>query len=1243
MGDGLHAETTEGEKFSTMLDELLRESPHSLRELERRTGIPATTLSTWRKGRHTPYARQQGALRRLLKELAVEDPQPWMLALTSARETKRDAVSTSINPYKGLVSFGEQDAHVFFGRDSLVGRLVERVEEHRNGIRSGPVMLVGASGSGKTSVLRAGLVAALSERGLKVRYAAASFSTVQDPFPIDLTDGGPQGSHDVLILDQFETVLSGALPGGAELVSGMATSMPNGSVVVIGLRADHYSLALEHPFLAEGLEYPIIPPALTDDRLADVIELPAQLANLTVEPRLTGLLLSDFGESVRAGAGEALPLLSHVLFKIVDQEGEVVRDMTVERYREVGGLEGALRESAEEAYGSLAATERELCRRLFMALVEVGRDGLPLRRSAALDVVFPESEFGTAVGPARRVADAFVSRRLLTVEQDSYAISHEALLRAWPRLADWIGDQREALSSSRRTRAAHHAWVQSDEDEGSLLAGAELEIATRLAHEKVFAGQLSPDERRFIEISERVELTRARRRTIAFRGALVVAGVLAVSLLATFLQFRSSREARAESESRQLALQASNLQELEPAMAAQLAVASHNRASTVESRSAVLGATGALSGARYPGGPGATALAVTPGGDRVVVSNSVTGSLTVLDRTGTGEYEERARLELDDPEVDVYGLAISPDGGTVAFGGTDLYANVWDIESGETAVLDDTLTLFQGAVQRVIFSPDGSEVFAGGTSEGGVGRWTVGSQLDQSTSPLIPADGAVMGVAVDDSMRLMATSNDEGLVRLWSLDDPGTPLWSYAAEGSPSAVTVSLSSDGSALAAGFRDGTFEVWTLEDPASPQAIDLDADPFASWTTAVDFSPSGRRLAVGSADGDAQVWDTETWTAMGSGLQHPNGVTNVQLVDDETLFLALADGSVRQWDLDQPQLNSLGAAIWSASFSRDGQRLLATSKEGAGLWNVETDGTLSLVAPRITSPDPDLQFTGEIRFSPDGSTLAAGTFQADILIMELVDDREFRTLGSLTGLESLVEALEYSPDGTLMAALGNRGELGMWRLDEASAAAVHVLEFEAILFNIAFSPDGSLLAMTDSTGSLHLFSVAPSGQLGDISTTTVATDSASGVQFHPDGSLIAVGSHDGSVSIWDVADPTVPDIVTRISVPNGRIHDVVFTADGDWLGASASDGAATLWDVGDPASPELEARLLADGQMFSLSFAPSGALLVGAGSEATVTAWNLDVESAIESLCSGLGVPLSVEDWDSLVPGIDFDAPC
>jgi len=649
------------------------------------------------------------------------------------------------------------------------------------------------------------------------------------------------------------------------------------------------------------------------------------------------------------------------------------------------------------------------------------------------------------------------------------------------------------------------------------------------------------------------------------------------------------------------------------------------------------------------GEPGPTALATTSDGSRVAYSDSVNGQIKVYDVVD-GVFVPAGEVELADSETDVYTLAFSPDGQMLAFGGTDFYANIWDISSGDQQILDDSLTGFEGAVQSLTFTPDGTELLGSGTSSGGIGRWQVSNGPVQADHDLIPATGSTMSIDLSTDGELLAAGNDDGTVSLWQIApmgaDESTMLWSMQDDPASSALSVSLTSDGSLMAVGYRSGTVKVWDITG-TEPVEIPL-ADPmFGSWAMSVQFSPDDDLLAAGSSDGIARTWDTDEWQTRGVDLQHPTAVTNVRFADNQTLLTAVADGSLRTWDLDHPQMVPFGASIWSTEFSRDGSRLLAMSRERGVLWDTSGDKP-TMSTDSIRPPDPDNVFSGEGSLSPDGGLGAFGTAAGPVVVVAIDDDGEVETIDTLTELDSLVEAIAFDPDGGLLAGLGTAGTMQLWAVEgtgsTASVTDVASIDLPGGARNLTFSPDGSTLAVATDDSQVTIYDLADSANPEIVHQLSTGESMATGVSFHPDGEVLAVSNADSTVSLWELGDEM--ELLTRISGPTGRVHDVDFTPDGQRLAASTSENAAWIWDVDDLTSPVLLAVVPSAGQdLYSLSYSPDGNLLVGGGAYGRVFVWQPDEEAAVGQLCGATvgGHSITTTEWEGLSIGRSYQQPC
>lgn len=475
------------------LTHLKRRSGRSLSQLSGATAAAATgglsrsTLNGYFKGRHLPQQGVGDGFRLLLRELGVDDTELdawWATVERLRRVTTTDARPG--NPYPGLRSFETSDAGRFFGRNGLTDRLAEQVKVS---VAAGnPVMVVGVSGAGKSSLLRAGLVPRLHAAG----WTPLVMTAGKRPFTTLLARLGLEPDSDVgelepglryaLIGDQLEEAFSSDVSADERerfltAVCSMARTMP----VVLGLRADFYGHVLRHPELTAALQASqLVVGPMNDAELREAITEPARQAGFTVEDGLVELLLRE----VAPGQGRdhdaaheqgTLPLLSHALqatFEAAVAEGGA-RTMTVRAYRSAGGIEHAVAETAENAFTALSPREQRLARQLFLRLVEAGSGTADTRRVADRDELFGQrcdAEFEELDD----VVDTLVSCRLLTADDTSVQISHEALLTAWPRLRGWLDDGRAGRQVHRRLTHAARDWRNNGRSGDDLYQGRTL-------------------------------------------------------------------------------------------------------------------------------------------------------------------------------------------------------------------------------------------------------------------------------------------------------------------------------------------------------------------------------------------------------------------------------------------------------------------------------------------------------------------------------------------------------------------------------------------------------------------------------------------------------------------------------------------------------------------------------------------------------------------------------------------------
>ncbi|MEO1058803.1 MAG: hypothetical protein AAFY28_18000, partial [Actinomycetota bacterium] len=355
-------ELADRELYTAALRQLKSRSTYNYAALGDRVGRPVSTIHGWITGKHLPYARDNADFATVLELLEATHVDQWMNTLYELRDAEKRGDSTPSavhrNPYLGLRSFTEDHAELFYGRGALTHRLLGLVEDRLAAPRQtgviaalppSPLMVTGASGAGKTSVLRAGLVAALNAGNSRV-CSAAGGASVAYTTPSDLAGvlqpvtAQPDTCCRVVVIDQFEELLANDQHDRldkAVATIGEACREPN-TAVVIGMRADFFDRAIDVPILRDGLQLgPVIVEAPSTEEATECIVGPARAVGLDVDTELTVRLIDEFSRHAHAhGSTEALPLLSHVLFQLAEDAPD--RHLTLQRYHDIGGLARAL-------------------------------------------------------------------------------------------------------------------------------------------------------------------------------------------------------------------------------------------------------------------------------------------------------------------------------------------------------------------------------------------------------------------------------------------------------------------------------------------------------------------------------------------------------------------------------------------------------------------------------------------------------------------------------------------------------------------------------------------------------------------------------------------------------------------------------------------------------------------------------------------------------------------------------------
>ncbi|CAO5161211.1 WD40 repeat [Frankia sp. AiPs1] len=1314
--------------FGRALTDLRETAGLSVRDLARAVDVPSGTVGGWCSGRHLPTVAQQDLLLRLLEVCGVAQPAGRERWLETWRQLRRPlGVPTSgPSPYRGLQPFQREHADWFFGREELIATLVARI--CGPGHQPGPVVVVGASGSGKSSLLRAGLMATLcggpgagvgaraghrSWHGVLVtpgpnpvaalaaELAMVGDAVLGDPTPetVEAVLRQDPGSYParfrtadapalLIVVDQFEEIVTACREPAerdafvAALTALAAPAVPaSGSVpttavrktpqpvperavvrVVMGIRADFYPNALRWPALAGALETSqIVVGPMGEADLRQAIAGPARRAGLDLDEGLVHLLVHELapaGPRTHPAAHDvsALPLLSHAL--LATWEHGRRRTMGIDDYVATGGLRSAVAQTADTLFTALAPSEQELTRRLFLRLVQVGENTPDTRRRVDL-LELTGGPQDPRQDEVRQVLERYVGQRLLVADADGVEISHEALLRSWPRLREWIDTDRAGHRLHRQLTEASRSWSDTGHDPDALYRGVRLAAAVDWAGEAGRRDELNQSEQRFLDASlaaALAERTRERRRT---RRARWLAACLALLVLIAGTSAVSSARARASAErqrrlavSREIAGTAGRLRDSDPSLSAQLAVAAYRLAPTQEARSALIASSGTATATRM----------VRPGGGLQAVAVNAAG--TLLAGAGAARSDTRVLLwDLRRPDrpvlvgtplvgqhAPIYAVAFSPDGRTLVTGSADSTVRLWDVsDPARPAALGGPLTGPRDRILSVEFSPDGT-MLAAGSRDRTVLLWDVHDRARPARlgGALRGAGGSVQSLSVRPDGRVLAAADAADAVRLWDLADRRRPRPLRAPLPVPTQVnTISFAPDGTRLAAGGNDGIVRIWKTADPTRPVPEATLAG--TGWINALAFSADGRRLAVAGAEDGVRVWDVGRREIV-LRLPHPEPANTVAFRDhDRALFTNSADGVARRWMVPGPVLSMTGRAVASIEFE-PGHALLGDAGRDGQLWDLSDRDRPAPVGPRLTAPAGYDRLGSVLGISASARVLAANTHSRNaVLLWDIADPAHPVRLPSvLAGHTDFIEDLSFDPAGRILASSGQDGTVRLWDITvPRQPRSVATIEPGAdVIREVAFTPDSRFLATADADGTVSLWDIHdPAHPTRAAPPLTVSHDYTYTVAISPDGRTLAAGSADGTARLWDITDITEPKpLGSPIVGADGYLQAVTFSPDSRRIAVGTGSGQVWIWDIENRSRPEAIAVLHAPDEnktVWNVAFSPDDRTLAAASGD--ITLWDVDPDRVAARVCTWSGSRISAAEWAKYAPGADYQDIC
>ncbi len=1141
-------------------------------------------------------------------------------------------IQEGICPYRGLryFDFNEEDAQYFYGRTALTDESIDKLRT------SNFLAILGASGSGKSSLVRAGLLHQLKlgqslsgsdrwkiyppftpgeqERTPLQNLARVFVEAEPELSPVERASQlkkaeelilmgveglkrlieATQAPRMVLVIDQFEEIFTLCKDDSERqkffdcLLGGLEQS--NGKLcLVLVMRADFLGKCAEREYsgLANYIansKHQVLVKAMTAQELEEAIAKPAQQVGLEVERGLVKQMVEDV-----QGSPGSLPLLQYTLTEL--WERKLVNRLTLSEYNRLGGVKGSLQKQANLIFQDFSEAEKKVAKRIFLELTQLGEGTEDTRRrvvkSELVTTEYAEETVDRVLGKlvkARLVVTDELQPRGETGDRVTVVdVAHEALIRHWPQLKAWLEENREMLRRKRQIEIETRQWVESgsSQERGDLLGGSRLVLAEEFLKENL--GELSSTAIELIRLSEEAR-TQARLEEMEAQ-----------------LTLERERREKETAQKEKRILETANQKAKR-----RIRIGSVFLATSVVFAGVFLGSATI---ARYKQREaeegtkleqaGVSALRQLRSGELEALLSAMQSGRRlqemVKDNRPPQDYPaaspilalqkildtiyERNRFDRDAEEVKA--ASFSPNGETVATAGRDGIVRIWSLLGAEPIELQGHEGGILGGVNDIGFSPDGGKIVSvGGDST--VRLWDIsGTELAQMEHETV-----VNTASFSSDGQGFASGDDYGLVRLWDLSGKEKGKLEH-----PGGVnSISFSPDGQKIATAGKDGTVRLWERSGKELAQFKGHSRQVFD-----VTFSPDGQRLATAGDDNAARIWELS-----GREVQrlegHQGWIIAVSFtVDGERLATAGDDGTVRLWESSGREIARLQGhrgTVWKVDFSPDGRYLVTAGRDGTSrLWDLSARTAVQFPGHQ--------QDVNTVSFSPDGRQIVGAGDEGIVRVWNLSGEEVAQWKANSRGA---LWSVRYSPDGKIIATAGYENAVRLW--DVSGEPRTRLKGHQPWVNSVSFSPDGKLIVTSGADQTGRLWSIS-----GELLATLEGHEAVVGkVDFSADGEWVASTDWDGNIKLWDASG----ELQQEWQGHQGQIRSVSFSPDGKGLVTADNNSMVRLWDLS--GRQQLEFFSYQSG-INAVSFSPDGLYLATGGMDGTVRIWDLQGRQVAE----------------------------